>query len=186
MRIILSFLLFMASSVVSAQQFTPTQYILYKSGAASISTQALNAWLPPGVAYTAVTIPMPLLKWKNAGLTVLHAESQMVWKPRSPGGNTGVAALLCPPQSNAGSGLVGCTFLSWFAANNTALADYTPGCFWNNGNVMPCRADITAILQSAISQATSNDRFLALATYGNGSNGPDVYDVEIFIDWGHQ
>lgn len=165
-----------------AQPIITNQYILYKSGATSLPTQATAAWEEPSNAYTAITIPMPFDVWKAKGATLSSATTQIVWKANSLYADTGAGIMLCPSQSHAELGLVGCSLLTYFAANDTqGPASYTPGCVSNPGGPMPCRSNITSALQTAIQNGIP--LYLVAVSYGNGTNGPLIYDVEIFIDW---
>jgi hypothetical protein len=172
--------------LVPAIAGTPTQFVLYKSGALAIPAPATaNKWFAPGNAFTSVTILAPFNQWKAQGASILKATAQVVWSTKSPAtiGYTDVGIFVCPFQNNeATTGLVGCTLLTYFAGNDHVSPD-TPGCADNPGGPMPCFADVTSILQIFLANGTPNVQF-TLGTQGNGSNGPDVYDAELMIVWG--
>lgn len=160
------------------------QYILYKSGAQPLPTTTAQAWYPPSLSYTAITIPFPLDVMKAKGMTASSASVQIVWSPNSTNSNTGASMLLCPAQTSAGSGLENCTVLAYFAGNDaTGPASYTPGCSWAAGKTsMPCRLDVTSIVNNQIALGTPS-LYLAIGSFGNTVTGPKIYDVELFVTW---
>jgi hypothetical protein len=184
MRAIAAVLLGLVISSLAVAGSIPGQITLYKSGAVPLPQNPQAAWVYSSNAYSAITIPAPFDRWKADGVQIKSAALQVVWKANSLNANTGVGIAVCPSQSGAENGLVGCTFLAFFAANDTSgPASYTPGCVSNPGGPFPCRTDVTSALQSFLAQGTS-DLYFVLMTYGNGAAGPLVYDGEILIEWG--
>jgi len=169
---------FLFSAPIFAAPFSYTQLILYKSGATYLPAPTAASWQKPSNAYTAITIPMPFDVWKAQGVVVSSASVQIVWKANSLYANTSAAIMACPAQT--GGGFTGCSLLVYFAANDTdGPASYTPGCSANPGGPMPCRADVTSILNQYIQGGTPY--YFAIASYGNGSAGPMIWDVEILV-----
>lgn len=164
-----------------AQTLIPSQYIVYKNGGQSLPTGAVAAWSEPAVAYTAITVPMPFDALKAAGARVQSASVQVVMRADSPLAATGASVLLCPPQASAEQGYVGCYMLAMFAMSNQGNMPYTPGCVNNPGGPTPCRADVTQYVRNMI--AAGQYLYLTTATYGNGKNGPDLWDVELLVNW---
>jgi hypothetical protein len=159
-----------------------SQYILYKSGATYLPASTASSWLEPSNAYTAITMPMPFDYLKAHGVTAAIASAQIVWKANSLYANTGAAMYACPAQPHAETGYVGCTTITYFAANDTSgPAGYTPGCATNPGGPMPCRADVTATINTLITNGVP--LYLTIASYGNGSAGPMIWDVELLVNW---
>lgn len=162
----------------------PTQFTLYKNGSNPLPSNPQATWTYESEVYTAITIPARFDQWRGWGAQILHAEFLAAWEAVSCCADTGVGLMLCPPQTQgAQNGLQGCQMLAFFAANDqVGPASYTPGCVDNPGGPFPCVTDITSILQNLLSQGLSNQYFV-LVTYGNGENGPDVWDAEIGIVW---
>ena len=160
----------------------PQQIILYKDAARPLLNQSRSQWLTPAAAYTAITVPANFDVLKEGGARVYSASVQAVWMANSPGFNTGAGIFVCPSQPNAGAQLVGCRVLAYFAANDSGPAYYTPGCSTNPGGPFPCRRDVTEALQELIEEGRSQLYFVGVA-YGNGTNGPSIFDLEILINW---
>jgi hypothetical protein len=161
----------------------PQQIILYKDGARPLPEQKRQQWLAPSAAYTAITVAAPFDVWKENGALIHSASVQVVWAANSTGFNTGAGIFVCPSQSNAEVELIGCRVIAFFAANDTSAALYTPGCPVDliPGGPFPCRADVKETLQALIDDGTPF-YFVGVA-YGNGTNGPAIYDIEMFINW---
>lgn len=166
-----------------AQAFVYTQYIIYKSAAHPVSTSSDAAWSEIGGAYSASTIPMPFDDMKAAGAAIRSARIFASWKAGSLQYDTGVEMLACPPQHAAQRGLVGCTVLAMYAANDTRgpVSYATKGCVSNPGGPFPCQSDVTAVFRGLI--AAGVPLYLTVATYGNGNNGPLLYDAELLVEW---
>jgi hypothetical protein len=177
--------LVITSNIALAQNAVPTQWVLYKNGGQPLPSNPKPYWSYEATAYTAITVPAPFNVWKAQGAKILDARVQAVWHAMSLYANTGVGLMICPSQHNIGiTGFVGCSLLVYFAANDTVgPASYTPGCSPNPGGPFPCGAIITPILQNLIDRGVAGMYFV-LVTYGNGNNGPAVWDFEIFITWG--
>ncbi len=178
-RIFLTFLFLTFATHSHAETYS--QYILYKSGAQTLPTSPVADWRPPSSAYTAITIPFPFDRMNASGDRAASASVQIVWAANSAGGNTGVRLLACPAQTNAAAGPVACSQIAFFAANDYGPAEYTPGCVSNPGGAMPCRADVTTVINNLIQAGTPV--YLAISSYGNGINGPLIWDVELLISW---
>lgn len=168
--------------IPSAANAHYSQYVVYKSGAQSLPTSPLPSWNEPSIAYTAIAVPLPFSDFKEVGDSVRAAQVQVVWRAKSLWFDTGVAVLACPVQTHAEKGLLGCTQLAMFAANDAqGPAATTSGCVSNPGGPFPCRIDVTQALNSLIN--SGEDLYLTVATYGNGLNGPDLYDAELLVEW---
>lgn len=160
----------------------PQQVILYKDGARPALDQAQAKWLAPTAAYTAMTAPARFDVLKAGGAVVQSATVQIVWQARSPAGYNGTGIFVCPPQAHAGVDLIGCRTLAYFAANDAGPAPYAPGCAVNPGGAFPCGLDVTAAFQALIEEGAPGLHFVGVA-FGNGSNGPAIYSIEMFINW---
>lgn len=180
-RLLAAFLL-LCVSLAHAGTIIPQQSVIYKSAAAPLPQQKQAKWLPPANAYTAVTVPANFELLHPAGATIAQATVVIVWRANSPSANVAAGLMLCPSQANAGVELVGCGLLAYFAANDAGPASYTPGCSANPGGVFPCRIDVTANLQNALNTGWPSLYYTGVA-YGNGSTGPDIYAIELYINW---
>ena len=188
LRKMLAYILGLAAITFSSLAFgggvIPTQYTLYRSASEPVTPQhTAPNWNTGGNAYTSLTTYMPFDQWKAAGAVIQSASVKVAWKPNSSGSNTGVGFFMCPAQSGAVSGLVGCRYVAYLAASDDqGPASYTPGCVTNIGGPFPCGLDVTATMQSYLAEGLSG-QYLVLVSYGNGSTGPLIWDGEMWITW---
>lgn len=176
--------LFVASAPALAGGIVPQQLILYKNPGAPLPQQIQPRWLAPANAYTSITVPANFDLLRSYGADVIYVEAQVVWQANSPAAYNGVGILLCPAQPQAGVELTGCGTLVYFSANDAGPAPYTPGCTSNPGGKFPCRINITTEFRNAMNSGWPVPLYIVGAAYGNGSTGPDIYDIEIHIFWG--
>lgn len=171
-----------ANSTLKATNFS--QYIFYKDAWHEAIGNPQQSWLAYDSAYSAQTIEFPFAELKAGGASVCEVKLKVIWRAYSASAYTGIGLFACPSLSNAASTTLDtqCAMLAYFAGNNYQWSSATPGCGPAGDGPRPCLVWITDIFNQLI-QDGSQYYGLTIGTYGNGSNGPLVYDVELNIVW---
>jgi hypothetical protein len=161
------------------------QVVLYKDAWTPMQGYPTPKWLPGFHAFTAQTFRMPFDQLKAGNAQVAMATLQVVWQALSPSAYTGVGMFVTPGGNNSESTDLSKVAPWWvfFAANDAGFAPYTLGCDTssNPAGPHPCWVDVTDAFNRLI--AAGVPYFLTIGTYGNGANGPYVYDVELELSW---
>lgn len=167
------------------------QIILYKSDQTPLEGNPHTDWEAWSNAYTAGTVPLRFDLMKAANQSAKQVIAQIVFRATDSMADTGVALGVCGPLTAAPSIDGGnCTELGEFAANKDGSADYTPSMstpwdatprVYTGSGPRPYWADATATFNSLITNG--QPKFANILTFGDGSNGPLVYAVELFVTW---
>jgi hypothetical protein len=160
-----------------------SQIVLYKNGWTPISGNPLSNWRAYSHAYSSTTFYMPFDRLKTGGAVLVSVDLLVVFRAVSPTAWNGVALFACPAQTDAANAdlVTYCPYMSYFAASDVEFSPNTPGCAGSGGGPHPCHRDLTADFNKLILDGVPY--YLAIGTYGNGSNGPEVYDVELQLSW---
>lgn len=166
-----------------AQVSSVEQIVLYKNAWTPMQGYPTPKWLPGFHAFTAQTFNMPFDQLKAGGAQVANATLLIVWQALSPSAYTGVGMFLTPggPHSESTDLATVAPWWAFVAGNDSQFAAYTPGCDGTGAGPHPCWIDITLPLNRFIAKGVPYN--LTIGTYGNGTNGPYVYDVEIDLSW---
>jgi hypothetical protein len=159
------------------------QLILYKNAQVPLEGNPSESWRPWSNAYTSQSVFMPFDTLREVRAEAREAWLLVVMQANSPSAYVGAGMFVCPALSDAiNTDLMNtCPKSGWFFMNDQAPATYTPGCLGTGPGPHPCWIDFTDTFNRLI--AAGQPLFLTLGTFGNGSNGPNVYDVELQIVW---
>lgn len=164
-----------------------TEFSLYKNGYVPFRGRPEGKWTESANAFTGTTENIPFSILKEQGARARKATLIFVWQACSPASYNGVGCFV----TDGGPGMETKDMSEvskkcWYvAASDKGSAPWTPNPNVDNDpnppGVHPWWIDVTDDFNELIDNG--EDFNIAIATYGNGGNGPLVYEVTLQVVW---
>src|SRR6185437_1500718 len=154
----------------------------YKNDSYAAAAPVGPGWHPTGSAFSSATLEPPWESFGAANGHVCQALFKAVFRPDSPypadQNYIGVGLFACPWLSDAAHQEFSttCRTIVYFAGNDNSIPCGQDPDNTYRGGPIPCGADITNDFNTLIDEAGSLYHSLVIGTWGNGKNGPALYD----------